>query len=388
MSESTRYDLVVVGGGLAGSATARHAAAGGLKVLLLERTRHVGTPVRCGEAAGAAPLDACVDVPEHWISTRVSGVRMVSPSGTKVDIDDMSSGYILKRDVMDKELVDMAVAAGVQYRDGEPIVEVARDESGGYTCVSSTGARFAGTCLALADGVESRLARQLGWDTTLALEDLCSCAFCHVTHDSIPEKKFEMYYGTTYAPGGYAWVFPRGDGSANVGLGILGKRSSAGKARECLDAFVSKRFGGTPARDHHCAGVSVAKWIRPLARDGAVLVGDAARMVDAMSGGGITYAMEAGELAGRTIVDAFAGGQFQPKKLAAYERAWAKNQGKVLNRVYALKQMVIGLDDATLDKIAHKLAGQKTGKLGLVSVAFSAFASRPWLLLKALMVYR
>lgn len=387
MGVADLHDIIIVGAGPAGATAARHAAAHGLSVLLLERSTHVGTPVRCGEAAGADELRRCVDVEPDWIGSRTESVRMVSPSGINVDIDDIAEGYILRRDLMDRRLVEMAAARGAVYRDGVPVVAVER-EGERFVCTDDAGGQYRGRCLVLADGVESRLARQLGWDTALPLHDMCSCAIARVRHESITSSRFEMHYGSIAAPGGYAWVFPRGGDAANVGLGILGKRCAPGKPLEYLNRFIEHRFGRVDATDVHCAGVPVAPWVDPLVRDGAMLVGDAARQVDALTGGGIIHAMDAGRMAADAAAQAFAGGTFAPQALNTYTRAWARGPGKQLKRTYALKRMVVGLDDAFLDSVARRLSKRKGGRLGLAAVCFSAFASRPLLLMKALAVYR
>ncbi len=387
MKTADTFDVVIVGAGPAGSTTARHAAAHGLRVLLLERSTHVGTPVRCGEAAGANELRRCVDVESDWIAARTESVRMVSPSGIHVDISDIAQGYIVRRDLMDRRLVEMAVAGGAVYRDGVAVVHVERVGER-FACIDAAGGRCHGRCLVLADGVESRLARQLGWETALPLDDMCSCAIARVRHESVDQTRIEMHYGSTAAPGGYAWVFPRGDSTANVGLGILGGRCAPGRPLEYLERFVERRFGRADMTEVHCAGVPVAPWVKPLARDGVMLVGDAARQVDALTGGGITHAMDAGRMAADAAAQAFAGGAFAPRALRAYTRAWSRGPGKQLKRTYALKRMVVGLDDAFLDSVAGRLSKHTGGRLGLAAVCISAFAGRPLLLLKALAVYR
>ncbi len=380
-------DVAVAGAGPAGSCAARVAAAAGLRVVVCERANVPGTPVRCGEAVGAEALRECTEVDPAWVSETISGVTMVSPSGIRVHVDRMAEGYILRRDLMDRHLAERAAAAGAELRTAATLVEVRR-EDGRFECRDHRGRALSASCVVLADGVESRLAHMLGWDTALSLEDLSSCAFGRVTHESVPVHDLEMHYGSGVAVGGYAWVFPRGDGSANVGLGVLGSRSRGGMARESLVSFVNKRFCGAPVTEVHAGGVPVGRWVRPLARGGAVLVGDAARQVDALSGGGITHAMNAGTWAGEAVVAAHRTGSFCPAVLGSYEKRWARGPGRQLMRTYALKQMVIGLGDSVLDDIAQRLSLRKPGGMGLLSVCIAAFARRPTLLLKALMVFR
>ena len=81
------YDIVVVGGGPAGSLAAFEAAKGGARVCLLEKDRDIGYPVRCGEAVGEAGLKNFFDIDPSWIATNISGAKIGSPSGKLVDID-------------------------------------------------------------------------------------------------------------------------------------------------------------------------------------------------------------------------------------------------------------------------------------------------------------
>ena len=109
----------------------------------------------------------------------------------------------------------------------------------------------------LADGVESRLARDLCWQTALDPVDLETCAFCKVTHESIDAESCIFYIGNNITPAGYAWVFPQGNNQANIGLGVLGSNSrSAGKAKALLEKFVAVKFPGAQMIDLHCGGVT------------------------------------------------------------------------------------------------------------------------------------
>jgi len=381
------YDVLVVGGGPAGAMAAYHAAAGGLRVGIVDRNERVGVPVRCGEAVGVTALAEQTAIDPAWVLAPLRGTTMVSPSGIEVLIDRMAEGYVVRRDIMDAQLVQRAVERGAAYHPRVTIVS-ASPAAGGHECAGARGERFRATCLVLADGVESRLARQLGWATALAAEDISSCAFAHVSHPRVPVDRMEMHYGSTVAPRGYAWVFPRGQGAANVGVGVLGTHGAPGRALECLHAFVKRRFGGdAQLAGIHCGGVPVGRWSKRLVREGAMLVGDAARQVDPLTGGGITHAMHAGTLAGKAAVQAFQGGTFRPERLRQYERSWAAGPGKALLRTYALKRMVIGLDDATLDRIARRITARRRSSLGLAGICVAAFGRRPLLLLKALMVY-
>jgi len=133
----------------------------------------------------------------------------------------------------------------------------------------------------------------------------------------------------------------------------------------------------------------VAKWVNPLVRGGVMLVGDAARQVNAINGAGLAYSLYAGKLAGAAAAKAFlADGSLRRDALLGYQRGWAKNFGKQQERSFALKEFVMSADDAFLDKIADSLAKEQAGKLSYLRVFMKTFASRPLLLLKAFKLFR
>jgi digeranylgeranylglycerophospholipid reductase len=374
-------DIVVVGAGPAGALAAQSAAQAGRRVCLIERKERVGDPVRCGEGIGLKGFSKSIELDPAWILAPVKSMAMISPGGITVNIAVNDPGFILDRLKMDADLAARAVAAGASYHPSTTILSVVRQTDGRYLC-TGTGASFNAACVILAEGVESRLARGLGWSTALALNDLHTCVFCKVTHPAIEAEKGIFYVGAAYTPGGYVWVFPRGRGEANVGLGINGSYSAAGKAHEYLQRFIDKYYAGAEVRDMHAGGVPAAPWMRPLVREGVMLVGDAARQVNCMTGAGIAYGMIAGQCAGTVAAEAFVDGSFNIRHLRRYEKIWASTFGKPQRHSYALKQLLLkDFDDPSLDRIATDLARTDMNRLTYMRVFLRAFIRRPttWL---------
>ncbi|NUM81647.1 NAD(P)/FAD-dependent oxidoreductase, partial [bacterium] len=115
MINKDQYDVIVVGAGPAGSTTARYAAKNGARVLLLEKDREVGVPVRCAEGVGAKGILRVLDyVDPKWIAATITGFRLVAPNGTAVDARWGDSGYCLDRRVFDYELANMAAKEGAE----------------------------------------------------------------------------------------------------------------------------------------------------------------------------------------------------------------------------------------------------------------------------------
>ena len=217
------YDVAVVGAGPAGITAADSASKSGRKVILFDRKKDIGYPVRCGEGVGFKGMNASIGIREEWVLSKIKRVRMISPSGHKVDLEKIGKSCIIDRVKMERDLAQEAVSKGVELNKSTSIERVVY-KNGKYI-LSTSDKTFSSDYVVLSDGVESRIARQLGWDTALKKEDLETCAVCRVESETIDPEMIEFHIGHAKAPGGYAWVMPRGDGSANVGLGILGSYS-------------------------------------------------------------------------------------------------------------------------------------------------------------------
>jgi digeranylgeranylglycerophospholipid reductase len=339
------YDLVVVGAGPGGSMAAWRAASLGLSVLLIEKRQEIGSPVRCAEGVSLVALQGLVDPEEAWISARVSQSQIVARVGGKVTDrwrGGGGQGLVLERRVFDRALAERAVAAGAQVWvkatvtgllwEGGAARGVEVDWHGRQMQVE------AGVVIA-ADGVESRLGTWAGLNTTLAQRDALVCAQYLLGGLDWDPDCLGFWIDEEIAPGGYAWVFPKGEGRANVGLGVQADLAQA-TALNYLDRFVE----GEPALKCGspvtlvAGNVPTALPSRPLVANGLMLVGDAARQVDALTGGGIIAAMTAGCTAGRVAQEALASGDTSARGLLSYQVAIDSGLGRRLHRSYRLRE--------------------------------------------------
>ena len=384
-----KYDIIIVGSGPAGSMAAFGAASNGKRVCLLERKPKAGTPVRCGEGIGYKGLTRTLEPRPEWIKSTITRARMVSPSGIAVEIGDMDKGWVLDRERMDFDLVKDAIDKGAEYIPNTSVVSAEKMAGGLYKCVCADSNEFFAPCLILADGVESRLARCFGWDTALKPADIETCAFARVKSSDIEPDCCTFYLGSGVAPGGYLWTFPWGAGVANVGLGVIGSKSKAGLPQKLLLDFISRRFPDAEVTDLHCGGVPVSRWLRPLVKEGVMIVGDAARQVNAMSGGGIAYSLYAGKLAGTVAAKSFRGdGGVDYKMLLEYQKEWAKDLGKQQERSFALKGITMSADDPFMERIAETLSKENPNRINFLRVFTRVFARNPVMLLKAFKLFR
>jgi digeranylgeranylglycerophospholipid reductase len=126
-----------------------------------------------------------------------------------------------------------------------------------------------------------------------------------------------------------------------------------------------------------------------LVKEGAILVGDAARKLTALAVLGLAYSLFAGKLAGKTAAEAFNGNTVNYKHLRLYEKTWNKKYGKQQQRSYSLKKFVEKYaDDQFLDRIAQSLSKDDPAKLNYLKVFTRTFSGHPILLLKAIKLFR
>ncbi len=379
-----QYDVVVVGAGPAGSMAAHSAAAGGASVLLLEKDREIGLPVRCAEAVGKKSLNRYVELDPRWVALQLSGVRFVAPDGTPVVVETEEVGYILNRRLFDQELGRRAARSGAQVLTRAYVCGI-RLESGRVAAVKvkfpdqelEIGAKI----VIGADGVESRVGRWAGLRTQFALKDLETCYQFVLGGISIDTHTVDCYFGEQVAPGGYAWVFPKGADLANVGLGIAASMADGVSPKLWLERFVERHFPKSSVLACVAGGVPAAKPFKKIHGPGFLLAGDAAAHSNPLTGGGITNAMAGGYLAGEIAAECVRRGDWSEAALAAYTRRWEEGWGEEQRRSYRLKEAVHQLTDHTLNRAAHLLNKLPPEKRTMQNIFRTTLIHHPKLLL-------
>lgn len=385
-----KYDVVVVGAGPAGSVTARFAAESGAKVLVIERRPEVGVPVLCGEGVSRKIDDWGMLEGKRWIASSMDGARIYSPDGTMVKLSaDMAgneTGYVIYRDIFDQELARQAAKAGVKIMMNTSTIGLIKDndEIKGLKAKQFDEEFEIETDIVVgADGVESKVGQWGGIETKLDPKDLETCAQYTLANVECKDAYCDFYLGNKIAPGGYVWVFPKGKDLANVGIGILANLSEAGMPKRLLDQFIANNprlKNGEPIR-FLAGAVPVANPVETV-RDNLLLVGDAARHVDPITGGGITCCLEGGKIAGETIGKAVKTQQFDQETLSAYETGWKEAFGKKLKRNYLVKEIMLNFDDKTFNMLADSLKDYKFEELSTLSLVKALVLKHPTLLMK------
>ncbi len=322
--------MVVVGSGPAGSTAAQEAASRGASVLVLEKAKTVGEPVRCGEflpsleeirhiCADTKGLEDLFDLPTRILGRFIERARAYAPSGRTFEVD--FQGHSIWRGRLDRYLARNAVDEGAELWTETPFLGFDNGD------LVTPRTRVHGTVVIGADGPHSLVAREMGFPEHELLFPALSLSLSG-SFDPV----FEAYFGGA-APGGYAWIVPRKH-DANVGLGVR-PDLRRDPLRAALDTFLQAR--GLRATSAPTGGfIPMSGPLPATTRGNVLLAGDAAGHVLSTSGGGIFTAMICGRLAGRAAARFAAG--LAP--LEEYESAWRRVLGGAFERGWALLRML------------------------------------------------
>ncbi|MDQ3103880.1 MAG: geranylgeranyl reductase family protein [Actinomycetota bacterium] len=355
-------DVIVVGAGPGGSATAAHLAQAGVDVLVLEKTAFPREKV-CGDGltprATRALLRIGIDLDgPGWI--RNQGLRVLA-GGHRLELpwpalaDYPAYGLVRTREDFDEILARHAQKAGARLMERTAVTGPMLDDSGRVVGVTArtvdehgrkTGdeQRLSAQVVVAADGNSARLPLSLGLQRRLdrPMGVAVRTYFDSPRHDDDwLESHLELWDGPWDAEGskmlpGYGWIFGVGDGTCNVGVGILD--TSAAFQHVDYKDLLQRWLDQTPEewgfREQHRtrpirgAALPMAFNRKPHYARGLLLVGDAGGMVNPMNGEGIAYALESGELAAETITQALGRPNADRERvLRAYPEALAARYG-------------------------------------------------------------
>ena len=361
------YDIVIIGCGPAGTITARIAAQNGMKVLLVDKRQELGAPIQCSGALSANALEENnIEPSAEFIQEAVYGFRVYNETGQHTELDYRSLkpekygtdtgkkplGYVVDRRRFDRYLMTMAERAGAEvwlktegvgYRpldDGTCEVELRKFNK---TVTIRT------KVLVGADGLQSQVGKWAGLQTHIKMTELASC-LQFVVDGVETHGLLEIITGHEWAPGGYAWLFPKGHGYAEVGLGVIRTMTKV-NAQWHLDHFINNSFLKDRLKharilEVHGGGVPLAAPLRTQYATNVILVGDAARHVNPITGGGIHTALTGGMIAGKFLSEMIQAGQrASADYLKGYQDRWLDQLGNKMWQLYHTKKEIFTTKD-------------------------------------------
>ncbi|MBK6621596.1 MAG: NAD(P)/FAD-dependent oxidoreductase [Saprospirales bacterium] len=356
------YDLLVVGSGPAGATTARIASERGLRVLLIDKRQELGAPIQCSGAVSGHALEEVGLSPEgEFVQEAIYGFSIYNQEGQKTTIDyrqlkpdeygtgegKKPLGYVVDRRRFDRYLMTLAERAGAEVW--------LKTEGPGLSTLPDGSCRVLlrrfnkelevqARVLVGADGLQSQVGKWAGMRTHIKLRELASC-LQFVVDGVETDGLLEIVTGHRWAPGGYAWVFPKGHGYAEIGLGVtrtMTRQNAQAHLEQFLkESFFKDRFKGLRILEIQGGGVPLAAPLRTQYADNLILVGDAARHVNPITGGGIHTALSGGKIAAHFLSELLAKGKKPSRQnLKGYQDRWLEERGNFIWKLYGEKSKI------------------------------------------------
>lgn len=384
-------DVLVIGAGPAGSTAARFAAEGGANVILMDKKSEIGSPKRCAEGVSKKGLAKVgVELNPRWITKEIDGVRLTSPNGTDVwltedEIELPEAGYILERKVFDKYMAMDAARAGATIKIKTLATGLEKVDDGWVVHTESMGKMedIKAKIIIAADGPEGHVARWAGMKpTTKAKEMESGVQYEMVGVEFEREGVIEFYFGSC-APGGYVWIFPKGDDIANVGLAVLSHKADK-PAIDYLNEFIENCPYTKNAQpvELNIGGDPVGGMAKELYGDNILLCGDAAGQVNPLTGGGIISGMTGGMYAGQVAAEAVLEDNCSKKFLKKYDKIARKDLKRDVDRYKGVQEYMLTLNDEELDKIAEAFTDVSFEKISTTELVKTLIKVSPKALLK------
>lgn len=401
----TMYDVAIVGAGPGGCSCAYMLHGQGLKVALIEK----GTFPRDKTCGDALSFDVINQL--GWMNPELaerfkqvaeklpsSGLLVVSPGGVEVTLrfggNDVRVGYICRREVFDnfmyeavRDQGDFEIIQSCNVSD----VNVTTD---GVTLATSQGPIRARVVVG-ADGAHSIVNKKT---LQIPVERDHHSAGLRQYWENV--KGFDQYnsieliFLKEILPG-YLWIFPMANGRANVGIGMLSSEVSARKVnlREVMDRMIKEhpmlrdRFADArPLETVKGHGLPLGSKKRRLSTDRVILIGDAASMIDPMSGEGVGNAMRCGRVAASTLIKALKENDLSAASLASYDTEIYRRTWKELRVSHTLQKLINypRFFDFCLKRIKQSQGLQAYISSELVKIHHTGLTAMPKLLLRVL----
>lgn len=384
----TQYDVIVVGAGPAGSTAARRAAEAGLDTLLIEKRQEIGVPVRCAEAVGIPSTEPFLPISDRWVDAYIDAYAILNADGDCVKVPPAEPTIIVNRKVFDYELALIASRAGAEVVVGASASGLILEDG----AVRGVHIRHMGRTVSAraklvvaADGTESQVARWAGLKTVPPMADYYVAVQYLLGNlkGRIDPRTCEYHLGRSLAPGGYGWVFPKSEDTANVGLVLSAKHAREISPREYLDQFI-RRYPDAHVLSIVTGGIPVTGALKEMVTDGLVTVGDAAHQADPLTAGGINLGMIGAEMAISVAAPAIHRGEPLTKALLReYERLWNERFGRMHGALYKIRKLLTDMDEAQLNDLIKTASRMPIDHMTPGQVLMALLKKRPQLLIEA-----
>ncbi len=354
------YEAVIVGGGPAGLMAATKAAGNGAQVLLLEKASDFGVKVCAGGMTKQALIDSEMSASPDFIENEISGAYVHGPGVRKKIVIDANligwgEGYIIDKPSFLRRMAEVAASNGAEIKLDSTVIGVTRrDNMMLVTVVGEEGTSQIGCKILLGcDGFASVVAKSFSLTDRVEMASCFQYTLSNCDFDD--EHLIEIYLGRSIAPLGYLWIFPRGKGIANVGVGVRGAN-----AKEMLDEFIKtdKRLRDSDVLKVGSAPVVISGQIRNVVLDNLMICGESAGQVIPLTCAGIHTALIAGKTAGEVCAKAIEENDLSGNRLSEYAEKYNLAYGRQIEYSRKVAEIYKRLDDNDLNRLMEILGAK------------------------------
>ena len=336
------FDIIVVGGNLAGINAAINAAERDVSVAVIEKNKEPLHPARCGEGTDSVTWRLIEDTGCSKNEIKRIKINISSYWSTSFLLNQLRL-YIFDRNCVERKLLEKAESLGVRLFLGRAM----RDFLPPHDIILDDNERIQGRVIIDGSGFSCQIGRRIGIAPSLKSKDIGVCIQVRV-EGSFPSDTIYLWFHTPFAPFGYAWMFPINSHLANIGIGIPGGQNI--DMKESLYRYI-REVAGNDSKILYTfyATIPSALPLHRLVKDNVMIVGDAARLANPIFGKGISNAIISGSLAGRVAAKYIHG---EISSLDLYQQFMYKKV-VLLRRFYHRKVRSMYSEKVFLSKYKH-----------------------------------
>jgi digeranylgeranylglycerophospholipid reductase len=353
MFMAENWNVLIVGGGPAGLAAGEAAAKEGVRVLIVERQHEIGYPIHTSGGSWVSDMHA-LNIPKHLYHP-IHKVFFVSPHREVPLHYTTPVACVIDVRGVYQHLASRAITAGATLRVRHT-VEQTLVENGrvcGVTAKNHVNERVTLQADVTIDA--SGVSRHVGVRTEMgkAFHRYGYGAEYDMYAPNYPQDELFLIMGSQFAPRGYAWAFPRGNGRVRLGVGVL-HPDCDDDARVYLDRIVhdlpqlTDKFKGANPIEYHTGLFPSEGPVERFSRDGLLLAGDAAGHGSTLVGEGIRFAIYSGQMAGTVAAEAVKAGD-TATFLGRFDKQWRARFGRDMDVAYMINKRIANYSDEQWD---------------------------------------
>jgi digeranylgeranylglycerophospholipid reductase len=350
---TNEYDVLIIGGGPAGLAAAEAAASQGARTLVLERQNEIGYPVHTSGGSWVSDMKA-LNIPQHLYHP-ITNVVFLSPKREVSLHYHPAVACVLDVRGVYQHLAGRAIVAGAMLRVRHTVEQTLMENGRivGVTTKNHHSERITVRAGVTIDA--SGFSRHVGVRTGMgqAFHRYGYGAEYDLYAPNYSQDELFLIMGSAFAPRGYAWVFPRGNGRVRLGVGVL-HPDSDDDARLYLERVMKlpqlrdKLQGASPV-EYHTGLFPSEGPVERFSRDGLLLAGDSAGHGSTLVGEGIRFAIYSGQMAGKVAAEAVRAGNTSAAFLERFDKQWRARFGRDMDISYMINKHIANYSDEQWD---------------------------------------